>query len=93
MVRRTVTLNDFLYKQLQEIRGRLISKLGVDIGFTYILNIVILLGFCGTLSSEEEIQKVVDEFTLENYVNLELADLDYRLLELLKRRTKGGKGI
>lgn len=81
MVRRTVTLNDFLYGLLQKARGIVITKTGEDVPFTYILNVVILLGLCNPLPTEE-LLKIIKSFDSENYKILKLADLEDRLLEL-----------
>lgn len=82
IVRRTVTLNDFLHKLLQELRGKIIAETGLNIGFTYILNVVVLLGFCNPLPNKELV-KILESFNDENYESLELSDLGDRLLDFI----------
>lgn len=88
IVRRTVTLNDFLYEALQKTRGIAITELGEDVPFTYVLNVLVLLGFCNPLPTDE-LKKIIKSFNSNNYENLKLADLGDRLIEVFTITRKG----
>ena len=90
MPRRTVTIDDVLYRELQKIRAKFIED-GIvdDMSFTTAVNMVILGGLIGTDGFTDENWTLMRDFLLERGADLELDSLTDRradtYLENLRR--------
>jgi len=72
MGRMTVTLDDFLQKELRKIQGRLIQGTGEDWSFTTIVNMVILGGLIGSERLKKKDWEIIRGFILEEKLSLDL---------------------
>jgi hypothetical protein len=90
MPRRTVTIDEFLYRQLQKMRAQFIEDGFVDdMSFTTAVNVVLLGGFVATDRFTQEHWGLIRDFLLERGPDLELDSLTDRradaYLENLRR--------
>lgn len=71
--RRTVTIDDVLYRELQKLRAKFIED-GIvdDMSFTTAVNMVLLGGFIATDGFTEEHWRLIREFLMERGSDLEL---------------------
>ena len=79
MHRRTVTIDDVLYRQLQKMRADFVESGIVDeMSFTTALNMVLLGGFIATDKFTDENWELIRGFLLERGPTLELDSLTDR---------------
>lgn len=72
MGRVTITLNDFLQKELRKIQGKLIQDTGEDWSFTAIVNMVILGGLIGSERLKKKDWDVIQGFISEEKLSLDV---------------------
>jgi len=72
MGRVTITLNDFLQKELRKIQGQLIQDTGEDWSFTTIANMVILGGLIGSERLQKKDWDIIQGFLLEEKSSLDV---------------------
>jgi len=72
MGRMTITLDDFLQKELRKIQGKLIQDTGEDWSFTTIVNMVILGGLLSSERLKKKDWEIIGGFLLEEKLSLDV---------------------
>lgn len=83
MIRRTITLNDAIYNELQKIRASVI-RAGRDISFTTIVNVVLLGGIVGADSFDARTWRIIKNFVDQTGVELEIEAIRDQYADMIK---------
>lgn len=81
-MRRTVTINDTLYNEVQKVRASFI-KTGQEMSFTTAINMVLLGGLVGTSKFTPEEWSIVADFLKEESTSLELEAARNQIMQIL----------